>query len=89
MLEPRIHSTLEAQLPITYWVPVLKSLYKFILSITQGPTIWVPALLGIGVALWTHYHKKSHCIVVRCFSVGAYTALFSSASRAYTVLFAT
>ena len=33
--------TLEAQLPI-YWVPVLKSLYEFILSITQGPTIWVP-----------------------------------------------
>ena len=38
--------TLEAQLPI-YWVPVLKSLYKFILSITQGPTIWVPGLLGL------------------------------------------
>ena len=33
--------SLEAQLPI-YWVPVLKSLCKFILSITQGPTIWVP-----------------------------------------------
>ena len=27
-------------------VPVLKSLYTFILSITQGPTIWVPGLLG-------------------------------------------
>ena len=39
---------LEAQLPI-YWVPVLKSLYKFILSITQGPTIWVPGLLGLDV----------------------------------------
>ena len=37
--------TLEAQLPI-YWVPVLESLYKFILPITQGPTIWVPGLLG-------------------------------------------
>ena len=30
-----------------YWVPVLKSLYNFILSITQEPTIWVPGLLGI------------------------------------------
>ena len=39
-------SSLEAQLPI-YGVPVLKSLYKFILSITQGPTIWVPGLLGV------------------------------------------
>ena len=29
-------------------VPVLKSLYEFILSITQGPTIWVPGLLGVG-----------------------------------------
>ena len=38
--------SLEAQLPI-YRVPVLKSLYRFILSITQGPTIWVPGLLGI------------------------------------------
>ena len=38
--------TLEAQLPIC-WVPVLKSLYKFVLSITQGPTIWVPGLLGL------------------------------------------
>ena len=27
-------------------VPVLKSLYTFILSRTQGPTIWVPGLLG-------------------------------------------
>ena len=27
---------LEAQLPMYYWVPVLKSLYTFILSITQG-----------------------------------------------------
>ena len=36
-------STLEAQLPI-YWVPVLKSLYKSILSVAQGPTIWVPGL---------------------------------------------
>ena len=34
---------LEAQIPI-YWVPVLKSLYEFILPITQGPTIWVPPL---------------------------------------------
>ena len=33
--------SLEAQLPI-YWVPVLKSLYDFVLSVTQGPTIWVP-----------------------------------------------
>ena len=33
--------------PVTlYWVPVLKSLFKFILSITQGPTTWVPGLLG-------------------------------------------
>ena len=38
--------TLEAQLP-KYWVPVLKSLYEFILSIAQGPTIWVPGLLGV------------------------------------------
>ena len=37
--------TLEAQIPI-YWVPVLESLYKFILSIAQGPTIWVAGLLG-------------------------------------------
>ena len=29
-----------------YWVPVLKSLCKFILSITQEPTIWAPGLLG-------------------------------------------
>ena len=36
---------LEAQLPI-YWVPVLKSLYNFLRSVTQGPTIWVPGLLG-------------------------------------------
>ena len=36
----------ETQLPI-FWFPVLKSLYKFILSITKGPTIWVPGLLGI------------------------------------------
>ena len=44
-------ATLEAQLPIhiyiyIYWVPVLKSLYNSILSVTQGPTIWVPGLLG-------------------------------------------
>ena len=37
--------TLEAQLPIN-WVPVLKSLHNFILSVTQGPTVWVPGLLG-------------------------------------------
>ena len=36
--------SLEAQLPIQ-WVPVLGSLYKLILSITQEPTIWVPGLL--------------------------------------------
>ena len=39
-------NSLEAQLPI-YWVPVLKPLYNSILSVTQGPTIWVPGLLGI------------------------------------------
>ena len=33
-----LNLTLEAQLPI-YWVPVLGSLYKLILSITQEPTI--------------------------------------------------
>ena len=33
------HKTPEAQLPI-YWVPVLESLYRFVLPITQGPTIW-------------------------------------------------
>ena len=38
--------SLEAQIPI-YRVPVLKSLYKSILSKTQGPTIWVPGLLGV------------------------------------------
>ena len=39
------HGTLEAQVPI-YWVPVPRSLFKFILSkLTQGPTIWVPGLL--------------------------------------------
>ena len=32
------YQSLETQLPID-WVPVLESLYKFILSITQGPTI--------------------------------------------------
>ena len=37
--------TLEAQLPI-YWVPVLKTLHIYTLSGTQGPTIWVPGLLG-------------------------------------------
>ena len=37
--------TLEAQLPV-YWVPVLLSLYNNIFSATQGPTIWVPGLLG-------------------------------------------
>ena len=31
---------------LIYWVPVPKSLYNFILSVTQGPTIWVPGLLG-------------------------------------------
>ena len=47
-----LSNTLEAQLPI-YWVPG-KSLYTFILSITQGPTIWVPGLLGIGgVNIWS------------------------------------
>ena len=40
------YSALEAQLP-TYWVPILKSLYNLILSVTQGPTIWVPGLLGV------------------------------------------
>ena len=39
------HLALEAQLP-TYWVPVLNTLYSFILCVTQGPTIWVPGLLG-------------------------------------------
>ena len=38
---------LEAPLPM-YWVPVLKTLYNYILFVTQGPTIWVPGLLGIG-----------------------------------------
>ena len=42
---PSFHVTLEGQLPI-YWVPVLKSLYKSILPVAQGPTIWVPGLLG-------------------------------------------
>ena len=37
---------LEAQVPI-YWAPVLKSLYELVLSVTQGPTIWVPGLLGL------------------------------------------
>ena len=36
---------LEAQL-LLYWVPVLKPLYDFTLSVTQGPTISVPGLLG-------------------------------------------
>ena len=40
--------SLEAQLPI-YWVPFLKPLYDFMLSVTQGPTIWVPGLLGFHV----------------------------------------
>ena len=48
--------SLKAQLPI-YWVPVLKSLYNFILSGTKGPTIWVPGLVGyywrgIGYVRW-------------------------------------
>ena len=41
------YHSLEAQLP-TYWVPILKSVYRFILSVTQGPTIWVP--IGISGA---------------------------------------
>ena len=40
-------ATLEARLPI-YWVPVLGSLCKLILPITQEPTMWVPGLLGLG-----------------------------------------
>ena len=51
---PWVHSAGATPLPLRfnlqqfpiYWVPVLKSLYKYILSITQGPTIWVPGLLG-------------------------------------------
>ena len=43
--------TLEAQLPI-YWVPVLGSLYKLILPITQEPTVWVPGLLGIYIYIY-------------------------------------
>ena len=39
-------SGLEAQLPICS-VPVLNTLYSFILSVPQGPTIWVPGLLGL------------------------------------------
>ena len=39
-----LNQTLEAQLPM-YWIPVLKPLYNCILS-TQGPTIWLPGLLG-------------------------------------------
>ena len=39
------YDSLDAQLPI-YWVPVLQSLYTYTLSVTQGPTIWVPGLLG-------------------------------------------
>ena len=48
-----LNVTLEAQLPI-YWVPVLRSVYKLILSITQEPTIcfqgyieviWRPCIL--------------------------------------------
>ena len=42
--------SLEAQLPI-YWVPVLGSLYKHILSRTQEPTVWVPGLLGYVVSV--------------------------------------
>ena len=37
--------SVEAQSPI-YWVPVLGSLCKLMLPITQEPTIWVPGLLG-------------------------------------------
>ena len=47
--------TLEAQLPI-YWVPVLQTLYNFILSVTQGPTkmgTWASrvsiGVLGLGI----------------------------------------
>ena len=40
-------SSLEAQIYIyIYRLPVLKSLFEFILSIAQGPTISVPGLLG-------------------------------------------
>ena len=41
-LNPKLGSyklTLEAQLP-TYWVPVLKSLYNFMVSVTQEPGTW-------------------------------------------------
>ena len=55
-----ITNTLEAQLPI-YWVPVLKTLYNYILSVAQGPTIWVPGLLGtIVYVLWTQACENSH-----------------------------
>ena len=47
----RLAQALEAQLPI-YWVPVLKTLYSVILSVTQGPSIWVPGLLG-NVSEWS------------------------------------
>ena len=40
-----VPQSLEAQMPM-YWVPVLKSLYNFVRSVSQGPTIRVPGLLG-------------------------------------------
>ena len=50
---------LEAQLPI-YWVPVLGSLYKLILSITPEPTIWVPGLLGFHSIVHVLFHLLLH-----------------------------
>ena len=47
-MEGFINQALEAQLP-KYWVPVLKTLSTLILSVTQGPTIGVPGLLGRGL----------------------------------------
>ena len=44
---------------------VLKTLYNYVLSVTQGPTIWVPGLLGIwrglsmGARFWDSQHWAS------------------------------
>ena len=62
--------TLEAQVPI-YWVPVIGSLYKLILSITQEPTIWVPGLLGYSLRFrFWGFRVQSYDVSIRRLPVG-------------------
>ena len=56
-----LYISLEAQLP-TYWVPVLKTLYNYILSVTQGHTIWVPGHGVSGCPVLDLYFKPRICL---------------------------